>query len=912
MKEIVGYALGPQQKQLWNEKQRRELGVHASLLIDGPLEISRLQQAIDCIVARHEILRTSFAWLAGMQTPLQVIEEPTSITIAELEASLAEILEQTRIEDSTVEPLRVKLVRLENEQHALLLSLSPLCGDVWSMKNLIAELTQHLATGHMEVSGEELVQYTQFTEWQRELLESDSEKDEKAREYWRRQGENLAERIMLPGEQKPSVEASHDIARVSVELDPELVAGVRSLAESKSVDVATVLLGAWQALMFRLTSAEQVLVMHGTPARKYEEMESGLGQYMTWLPVSGQLSEKLTFNDVLSKLQATLRSHTKHQEYFNPEALYSDEGARELPLGFSSEVWPVIRNTGDLRVEVLSLYGCTRPLKLHLQTWEQAAALRLEFWYAREHYSEEFVNRLADQYQTLLRNAVSGITIRLDRLSLLSAAERELVLNVGQGRSTQTAPATTLHKLFEQQVERTPAEAAVCFKDQRLTFQELNRRANQLAHLLQQSGCQREDRIGIMMERGVEMIVAVFAALKAGCAYVPLDPANPTQRLFAMLEDSTPGVVLTQAHLQSRIPTWTSIAVDTVELSDLHDTNPDVEIDPANLAYVLYTSGSTGRPKGVAVQHASVVNLLHALHTEIYASLPTGQHVAMNAPLSFDASVKQLFQLCHGHTLYPVPEELRVSGPEMLNWCAAEGINVLDTTPSHLRLFLNAGLLTAESHPRVALVGGEAIDDDLWETLHTQSEIKFYNVYGPTECTVDTTVLSIETCSRPSLGDAIENVSVYVLDQNGDPVATGEAGELCVAGAGVARGYFNEPEMTAEKFVPHPFASISGARLYRTGDLARRLADGRLEYIGRSDWQVKVRGFRIQLGEIEAALLKHAGVRECLRARGRGKQRRQTTDRLRDPRATTRRNKQWCTRSVLRPAEWTHDQSSQP
>ena len=686
MEEIVGYALGPQQKQLWNEKQRRELGVHASLLIDGPLEIlpAASSYRLHRGASRDPAHLISRGW-PECRLRCKSSSRQRQIKITELETSpalLTDLVEQTRTKESTVEPLRVKLVRLGNEQHALLLSLSPLCGDVWSIKNVIAELTQQLATGQMEVSGEELVQYTQFTEWQRELLESDSEKDEKAREYWRRQGENLPDRIVLPGENKPSVDGSQDTACVSVTLDPELVAGARSLAESESVELATVLLAAWQVLLFRLTSAEQVVVMQGTPARKYEEMESGLGQYMTWLPVSGQWSEKLTFSDVLSKLQATLRSHAKQQEYFNPEALHAEEDARELPVGFSSEEWPIIRNSGALRFEVTSLYGCTRPLKLHLQTWEQAAALRLEFWYAREHYSAEFVKRLAEQYQTLLRNAVLRVTSRLEGLSLLSAGERELVLNIGQGRSTAVAPATTLHQLFEQQVERTPEAAAVCFKDQHLTFQELNRRANQLAHQLQECGCRREDRIGIMMERGVEMIVAVWATLKAGCAYVPLDPANPTQRLFAMLEDATPRVVLTQAHLQSRIPTWTSIAVDAVELGDFADTNPDVEIDPSNLAYVLYTSGSTGRPKGVAVQHGSVVNLLQALHTEIYSLLPVGQQVAMNAPLSFDASVKQLFQLCHGHTVYPVPEELRVSGAEMLNWCEAEGIDVLDTTPS--------------------------------------------------------------------------------------------------------------------------------------------------------------------------------------------------------------------------------------
>ena len=677
------------------------------------------------------------------------------------------------------------------------------------MKNLIAEIIQHLATGQIEVSPEELVQYTQFSEWQRELLESDGEVDEKGREYWRRNASSLPETIVLPGEKTPAVDASHDSACLRLDLDAELVARARSFAESKSLPPSTILLAAWQVLAFRLTSAEQLLVMHGTPARKYEEMQNGVGQYMTWLPVNGQLSAKLTFDEVLSRLQATLLANAKHQEHFNPELLRKEESGQKLPIGFSSEEWPTNYNAGDLKFTVLSLYGCTAPLKLHLQCWEQAKALRLEFWYARQYYSEELVKRLAEQYQTLLANAVSAVETPLNNLSLLSAAERELVLTLGQGRVTPLSASLTLHELFEQQVERTPESPAVCFEEQCLTFGELNRRANQLARHLRQSDCDREARIGIMMERGVEMIVAVFAVLKAGYAYVPLDPANPSQRLTAMLEDATPALVLTQSHLRSRIPAWTNtVAVDADwnQISDLSDENPGVTCDPSGLAYVLYTSGSTGRPKGVSVVHSAVVNLLQALHHEIYGSLPPAQRVAINAPLSFDASVKQLFQVVNGHCVYPVPEELRVSGQEMLDWCATQNIDVLDTTPSHLQLFLNAGLLKAEIHPRAVLVGGEAIDKQLWETLHEQGEIEFYNVYGPTECTVDTTVMPIDACSQPSLGSAIDNVSVYVLDQSGDPVAIGEVGELCVAGAGVARGYFNEPEMTAEKFVPHPFA----------------------------------------------------------------------------------------------------------
>jgi len=873
LEELVGYALGPHQKRLWKERQLSDLGVQAMLLIAGPIGSRRLQEAVDKVVARHEILRTSFSLLAGMETPLQVIDAARSLRITELEASESELralVEEARAAArwSSREPFRVRLVRMgkekEQEKQALLLSLSPLCGDVWSMKNLIAELAEHLAGGQFKVKSKELVQYTHFTEWQRELLESSREEDEKGREYWRRQVENLPETIELPGEQKARDEGNEGTAGVSVKLEADLLVRARAVAASKGVSVGTFLLAAWQVLLYRLSAAEQLLIEHGTAARKYREMESGLGQYMTWLPVKGQLTAKQTFNEVLDQLAAVMDGHSKHQEHFNPETPVAGE-RKKLGIGFSIEEWPPVYESGQLRLEVKSLSSSTAALKLHLQVWEQGKGMRLEFWYGQGHYSEAVVQRLAAQYERLLSSVVLAVESRLEDLSMLSAEERELVSRLGCG-PRRSLIAATLPELFEQQVEQSAAAPVVCYKEQSLSYQELNRRANKLAHYLIASGCRREDRIGIMLERGVEMIAAVLAVLKAGCGYVPLEPGNPAPRLLGMLEDATPKVVLTQSGLQSRVQGWPSIAVDAIrtELEGYESNNPGVQSEPSNLAYVIYTSGTKGRPKGVAVEHASVVNLLRGLEAAIYGKVPGCRRVAMNAPLSFDASVKQLFQIVQGRSLYPVPEELRVSGAEMLDWCERAGIDVLDSTPSHLRLMLEAGLLRAQRLPRVVLVGGEAIEEEMWERLHGQSAIRFYNVYGPTECTVDTTVMSIAASPRPSLGSAIDNVTVNVLDGNGEPVGIGETGELCVGGAGVGRGYYNEPELTAAKFVPHAGADRGDARVYRTGDLGRWLADGRLEYLGRRDWQVKVRGFRIQLGEIEAALMKHAGVRECL------------------------------------------------
>ncbi|HEY0603585.1 MAG TPA: non-ribosomal peptide synthetase, partial [Herpetosiphonaceae bacterium] len=375
-----------------------------------------------------------------------------------------------------------------------------------------------------------------------------------------------------------------------------------------------------------------------------------------------------------------------------------------------------------------------------------------------------------------------------------------------------------------------------------------------------------EARVGLCLPRSIEMLVGVLGILKAGGAYVPLDPTYPVERLRYMLDESQAAAVITQAALREHLPAHIPIvALDTQQqqIDQEPATNPQIHVQPEQLAYIIYTSGSTGRPKGVMVQQRSVVNLATALQHAIYDELQPALRVSMNAPLVFDGSVKQWIQVLRGHTIVIVPEEIRLSGAQLCAFIREQQLDVLDCTPTQLRELLAAGLLDGQL-PAALLVGGEPLDETLWTRLTNVPQLQAYNVYGPTETTVDAAVCRLHANATPTIGRAIANVRCYVLDRRGNLLPPGVAGELYIGGAGVARGYVARPELTAERFIPDSFSGEHGARLYRTGDRARYLADGRIEFLGRVDTQVKLRGLRIELGEIEAILQQHPAIQQAV------------------------------------------------
>ncbi len=412
-----------------------------------------------------------------------------------------------------------------------------------------------------------------------------------------------------------------------------------------------------------------------------------------------------------------------------------------------------------------------------------------------------------------------------------------------------------IHELFERQAEQRPQALAIEFEGARLSYEELNAKANQLAHHLRSQGVRPDDRVALCLERSVEMVIAMLATLKAGGAYVPLDPSYPTERLQYMLKDAAPKVLLTQQRLDEFA--W--------EGSTENLSAQELGLRSSHLAYVIYTSGSSGKPKGVMVEHSSVVNFVGGLERRIYQKVPGCQNIAWNSSFGFDMSVKAWGQLLMGRAVFLVPEAVRFNPESLVEFIHRHRIDAIECTPSHLRAMLDAGLMSGAASPiRAVLVGGEAIDPAMWEQLAGLRErVAFFNMYGPTEATVDAT-LGLITEGRVNVGVPMPNAQIYILDEHSQLVPVGVSGEIYIGGAGVARGYLNRPELTEQRFLRDPFSGEPGARMYRTGDLGRWAADGTIEVSGRNDFQVKIRGYRIELGEIEAQLMRVAGVRQAV------------------------------------------------
>lgn len=424
-----------------------------------------------------------------------------------------------------------------------------------------------------------------------------------------------------------------------------------------------------------------------------------------------------------------------------------------------------------------------------------------------------------------------------------------------------------IHGLFEDQVERAPDVVAVVYEQRSLTYAELNGKANQLARYLRARGIGPNQLVALCIERGVEMIVGILGVLKAGAAYVPLDPSYPAERLAHMLNDAAPSIVLTQEKIANSalLRSASSVALDSQwnEIAEYDSGNLQPHGTTArDLAYVIYTSGSTGTPKGVMVEHGNVVNLWRALERACGTS--AGRRVGINASLTFDASVQQWIQLLSGCTLLVIPQQLRMHPRLLLSFVDRNRMEWIDCTPSQLKAWIAAGFLQKHGRTlRTVLVGGEAIDSALWSSLARSSDVAFHNVYGPTECTVDSTIARLrDTSAAPHIGSALENSQISILDADFRPVPAGVSGEIYIGGAGVARGYLHRPALTAERFIADPFSHDPRRRIYKTGDLGRWQADGSIEYLGRGDQQVKIHGCRIELGEIEAQLMRHAQVRQ--------------------------------------------------
>jgi amino acid adenylation domain-containing protein len=855
----------------------------AAVRLDGRLDAAALERALNEIVRRHESLRTTFSTVGGRAVqviaPGAVVPLPV-IDISELpagpereeQALLLSTAEVRRPFDLARGPvIRTLLLRLAPEQHLLVFVSHHIVCDEWSMGVLVREfaaLYEAFAAGKPSPLPELPIQYADFAVWQREWLQGDVL--EKQLDYWKKQLSGTLPQLAMPTDRvRPAVYGFAGTKRSRV-MPARLGEELRALSRREGVTPFLTCLTAFYALLYRYTQQEDVLVGCPVTMRNRPELEGLIGFFVNTLVMRGDLSGNPSFRQLLGRLREVARGAYAHQDVpFEKlvEALHPDRDPSRSPLFqvmfvMLNDVAPPTQVGGMRMTPLEQLDTGAVKFDLILTTADTPQGLVATFRYSTDLFDASTIERMLGHFQTLLEAIAADPDRPIANLQFLRPAEVQELLLEHNDTTADYPKGWCAHQLFEAQVERTPDAVALSFCGEQLSYGELNRRANQVARYLQVLGVGPEVRVGLCMERSLEMVVGLLGILKAGGAYVPLDPAYPPERLALMLEDSGVGVLLTQERVLDRLPEHRAqvltIDVDWAAISQMPPDNAVSGVTAENLAYVIYTSGSTGRPKGVMVEHRGICNLAQAQAR--FFPVRADSRVLQFASISFDASVSEVFTaLCTGATLVLAPQSTLMPGPTLVQLLRDERVSVVTLPPSVL------GVLPAEefSALRTLVVAGEACPADLVERWGGGR--RFINAYGPTEVTVCATMGECHGGARPpGIGRPMANTQAFILDAQMQLVPIGVPGELYVGSVGLARGYHDRPDLTAERFVPHPFSTEPGARLYRTGDRARWLPDGTVEYLGRVDNQVKVRGFRVEPGEVEVVLHEHPNVREAV------------------------------------------------
>lgn len=858
-----------------------------ALRVWGELNQAALQMALNTLIKRHEVLRTGFTKVDG--EPAQEIMADASIALKSVDLSSAgpeerdeELARQARDELAAPFDLRAGLLirgtlfQLSRGESLLLLTMHHIISDGWSVGVLVRELGllyDAYCAGESDPLSPLPIQYADYVQWQRQWL-LQGELHEQLN-YWEAHLRGAPALLELPTDRRRPALRSYRGTVAQVALSERLTAQLRTHSRKTGLTLAMSLYAAWAILMSRLSGQDDVVVGMPVANRRRVELEGLIGFFVNTLALRTQLTGDRTVTGFLRHVREIMLAAYANQDTPFEKVVERVQPERSLSYSPIFQVMFVMQNAprGPLQSS-LTLVEQATPLltakfDLTLSLQESDSRIVGTLNYATDLFDAATIDRWIGYFTTIVEQIVQERHQTIDELSLLSSDERRKVLSLFNSSEYDYPKQRLAHELFEMQVERSPGSVAALYQGQAITFAELNAKSNKLARHLRERGVGPDQLVALCVERGLEMVVALLGILKAGGAYVPLDPDYPAARLAYVLQDAAPRVLLIQDRLRDRMPETdhevVSLDGDWNEIERQPGTNLGVTalgLRSSHLAYVIYTSGSTGRSKGVMVDHANVLSLWQGLKS-IYGGEERSKRIAVNASINFDSSVKQIVQILSGHALVPIPYDCRLDAALLMKYVKEHEIDVIDCTPGQLRSWLSVGLLDAsQGHGlSLALVGGEPIDAKLWSRLAGCAETAFYNVYGPTESTVDTTYVALNgDDTSPHIGRPMDNRSVYILDGHLQPVPIGAVGEIYIGGAGVARGYLNRPQLTAERFLPDPFGNEAQARMYKTGDLARWRGNGTIEYLRRNDFQVKVRGFRIELGEIESQLLENRGV----------------------------------------------------
>ncbi|MGJ7556905.1 amino acid adenylation domain-containing protein [Variovorax sp. RB3P1] len=860
--------------------------VGGGLGFSGPLDRAALREAMQALAMRHEVLRTVFR--SGAQgLPEQCVQASVEIDnpfidLAALDATTREARYAEAVSDvcrapfdlSTGPLLRSTLLKMADGEHQLLLMMHHIISDAWSVELMLDELARLYA---MRVQGvqaalpEPEIRYIDFALWQRKWLE-DGE-GERQLAYWRHRLGGSHPVLALATDRARSADTDYSAAQHTLDVPAALVDALKRQSSGQGGTLFMALLTAFHALLFRHTGQQEIRVGVPVSGRGRPETSGVIGAFINTVVLDARMHGQMRLGDLLLQIRDVSLEAQSHQDLpferlvqaLRPErghvssplfqVMFNHLGQGDRPL----QGWP------ELRVRRIDLAQRAAPFELTLETIERAdGGVQANFRYAAELFEPQTMARLAGHYQRVLEALAEQPATKLNELDLLGEAERT---QLGQWsiNTHRHGDAVPVHRLIEQQAGEHPDAVAVLFGDEVLSYGELNRRANQLAHRLIEEGVGPEVKVGVALERSVELVVGLLAILKAGGAYVPLDPEYPAERIVYMIEDSKLGLVLT--HSSVALPAGVSaLALDTLDLGGAPHANPAVALSGENLAYVIYTSGSTGRPKGAANRHAALHNRLAWMQAAY--RIGAADTVLQKTPFSFDVSIWEFF--------WPlmVGARLAVAAPgdhrepvRLAQLIRRHGVSTLHFVPSMLQAFLAHEGVEACTSLRQIVCSGEALPAEAQnEVFRRLPQAALHNLYGPTEAAIDVTHWTCRNDGRSQvpIGQPIAGTQAFVLDAHLNLVPPGVAGELYLGGVGLARGYVERAALTSERFVADPFATSEGARLYRTGDLVRWNGEGQLDYLGRIDHQVKIRGFRIELGEIEARLLAQAEVREAV------------------------------------------------
>ncbi|MGD1807086.1 amino acid adenylation domain-containing protein [Dapis sp. BLCC M126] len=911
-----GYRLSPQQRHLWFLQQAETTAKYlakCAISISGKFDLQILKSALNKIGDRYEIFRTNFDSLPGMTVGVQIIRDVNiswgkehDLTQVYSNQKMAEFekiwssFSQKIFDLKQGSLFHVSLVKMSSEEQILLINLPTLNADSKSLQILVNELSQEYAAC---LEGNELpeaeLQYADIAEWQNELLEAEEAK--LGKEYWQKQDISHRFNLEIPFA-KQSEEFQPQVEKITI--DGNLADNIESITKQLDVSTSDFLLTCWLTLISRLTKESNILLGIVGNGRRYEELETALGLFAKHLPLSCQVEEDLKFYQLLERVKLSVSEVLKWQEYFTWEQFvastenYSEECF--LPLSF--EFIELNNISGNTNFSLDRIYTCIDKYQVKLVV-TKSDKLTAEFHYDANAYHLEDIQRLGEQFQTLLTGAVENTAAEISQLKINN--DRHLQqLQVEFNNTQKTYPVNQcIHKIFEEQAKLNPDNIAIVFEDQKISYAELNAKSNQLAHYLQRQGIKPDVPVAIYSDRSLEIIIAILAILKAGGAYLPLDSKLPLENLSFRLQDANAPVVLTKQYLVKNLSNneiekicldsdWDKISQESTE-------NPSSEVTPENLIYIIYTSGSTGKPKGVAVEHQQLFNYIYSIQDRLEFTIAT---YAIISTFAADLGNTVVFPaLCSGGCLHIISEERVFDAEALTDYFSNHPIDCMKIVPSHL------GALLSSSDPEKILprqrliLGGEALSWQLLERIQKLApDLQIFNHYGPSETTVGVTTLKLQNMELPSatgreynsyaktvpLGRPIANTYIHILDKHQEPVPIGVAGELHIGGAGLSRGYLNRPELTAEKFIiwkesggrdvacnvrteseyvkEERSQKSEGKRLYKTGDLARYLPDGNIEFLGRIDNQIKIHGFRVELGEIETAINQHPAVTETV------------------------------------------------